>query len=238
VGDLDDLMEVAYSSDAVIMAWDLLHAPLISALSHRLLGGPTPLVALCDSEEVDYVAALAVGADIVLPMPPPVRLLKAQVAAHQRRRVALLMGNSVPEATASRRALRWTDEGRVLRAGPLAMDLVSLTAQVGGEPVDLTPIQFHVLALLVENAETTLTRDRFLSGIWGLDFETGTNVVDVHVHFVRRALKERGLSDVIRTVRGVGYVFELSPQRADGDRGPRRRTRGSETPGRVRPYGE
>jgi DNA-binding response OmpR family regulator len=100
-----------------------------------------------------------------------------------------------------------------VEAGPLMVDLASYTARVGPDPVELTPLQLQVLALLVENVGSVLSRDDFLNRIWGIDFETGTNVVDVHMHYIRRALRERGFDGAVKTVRGVGYRLDLEPSR-------------------------
>jgi DNA-binding response OmpR family regulator len=220
---LDDVLASARTADAVVVEWDLLQAPLVGALSYRLQGGATPLVALCEPDEVDAVAALSVGADIVASLPLSVRLLKAQVAAHRRHSVTLLRkarasveggepGGMEPVVyTANGSGAGHLLERRVVRAGPLRLDHAALGVEVWGAPVDVTPLQFQLLAFLVEHAGHVLTRDQFLSAVWGFDFEPGTNIVDVHIHFLRRVLKEQGLDGAIKTVRGIGYRFDVPP---------------------------
>jgi DNA-binding response OmpR family regulator len=61
----------------------------------------------------------------------------------------------------------------------------------------------------VENAGAVLSRDDFLTRIWGIDFETGTNVIDVHMHYIRRALRDRGFDGAVKTIRGVGYRLDI-----------------------------
>ncbi len=218
----DTLAGAAAGADAMLVEWDIQHAPLFAALARRLRGVPTPLVALCPSIETDCVAALSVGADLVHPMPPSASLLKAQVIAHRRGRVLQSAGEGngdrLPMPRAGRHAMRAHEPGarihRRVEAGHLVVDLSSYTARVGSDPVELTPLQLQVLALLVEHAGSVLSRDEFLNRIWGFDFETGTNVVDVHMHYIRRALRDRGFDGSVKTVRGVGYRLDVEPRLA------------------------
>lgn len=214
----EDLAAAAGAADAVLVAWDLENASLLAELARQLRSGSTPLVALCSAIETDCVAALSVGADVVHPMPPSATLLKAQIIAH-RRGHARAAGDDTYAVRGSLGAraryapARAHEPGarahRRVEAGPLVVDLSSYTARVGSDPVELTPLQLQVLALLVENAGAVLSRDDFLNRIWGFDFETGTNIVDVHMHYIRRALRERGFDGAVKTIRGVGYRLDI-----------------------------
>jgi two-component system OmpR family response regulator len=93
-----------------------------------------------------------------------------------------------------------------LRADALALDLVRRTASVRGERLELTPTEFSLLAALLRERGAPLSRRALLREVWGYEFDPGTNVVDVHVNRLRRKLEDRGLDDVIRTVRGSGYA--------------------------------
>jgi two-component system response regulator PrrA len=219
----DALAGAAAGADAVLVAWDIEHAPLLAALARRLRGASTPLVALCASAETDCVAALSVGADLVHPMPPSASLLKAQVVAHRRghalQPVGEVYGDRLPmPSRGGRHPMRAHEPGarshRRVEAGPLVVDLSSYTARVGADPVELTPLQLQVLALLVEHAGSVLSRDEFLNRIWGFDFETGTNIIDVHMHYIRRALRDRGFDGAVKTIRGVGYRLDVEPRMA------------------------
>ena len=75
-----------------------------------------------------------------------------------------------------------------------------------GERLDLTPTEFSLLAALLRERGAPLSRRALLREVWGYEFDPGTNVVDVHVNRLRRKLEDRGLEDVIRTVRGSGYA--------------------------------
>jgi two-component system, OmpR family, response regulator len=93
-----------------------------------------------------------------------------------------------------------------LRADALALDLVRRSASVRGERLDLTPTEFSLLAALLRERGAPISRRALLREVWGYEFDPGTNVVDVHVNRLRRKLEDRGLDDLIRTVRGSGYA--------------------------------
>src|SRR5262249_3708621 len=93
-----------------------------------------------------------------------------------------------------------------LRTEDLALDLLRRTASVRGERLDLTPTEFSLLAALLRERGAAISRRALLREVWGYEFDPGTNVVDVHVNRLRRKLEDRGLENVIRTVRGSGYA--------------------------------
>lgn len=97
-------------------------------------------------------------------------------------------------------------ETTVLRAGSVNLDLrtrrASVTAPDGTEQtVALTAREFALAEVFVRHGGQVLSRQQLLSHVWGYDFDTGSNVVDVYVRYLRRKLGE----DVIETVRGMGY---------------------------------
>ena len=73
---------------------------------------------------------------------------------------------------------------------------------VAGEPVELRPKEFDLLAYLIQNRGVVLSRDLLLERVWGYDYAGGTRTVDVHVAQLRRKL---GRPELIRTVSGAGY---------------------------------
>ncbi|WP_169335869.1 winged helix-turn-helix domain-containing protein, partial [Nocardia tenerifensis] len=66
-------------------------------------------------------------------------------------------------------------------------------------------------ALLAEHPGIVLGREQILSAVWGYDFATDTNVVDVFVSYLRRKLEAAGAARVVHTVRGVGFVLREQP---------------------------
>jgi two-component system, OmpR family, response regulator len=89
----------------------------------------------------------------------------------------------------------------VLRAGRLALDLGRLQADSGVGPVALTRLEVMLLRELMEHAGRSVPKDQLLATVWGMDFDPGSNVVDV---CVRRLRSKLGF-DLIETVRGAGY---------------------------------
>lgn len=76
---------------------------------------------------------------------------------------------------------------------------------MNGRPLHLTLREFDLLCYLVEHAGAACSRDEILESVWGIDFETGTNTVDVFIYALRRKLRSNGLPGAVETVRGIGY---------------------------------
>lgn len=106
-----------------------------------------------------------------------------------------------------RAALRKTgggqSDGNLLTAGGIVLNPDSRTVTQAEEPVTLTRREFDLLQYLMEHPDKVLTREQLLSQVWGYDFAGETNAVDVYISFLRNKLG----SDVVETVRGVGYML-------------------------------
>ncbi len=76
-----------------------------------------------------------------------------------------------------------------------------------GEPLSLTKTEFDLLETLMRDAGKVVTRAQLYEDVWGFDFETSSNSLDVYVGYLRRKTENGGRSRVIHTVRGVGYVL-------------------------------
>jgi DNA-binding response OmpR family regulator len=92
-------------------------------------------------------------------------------------------------------------EQTVLRYGDLALDLRTRYAHVNGEAVELTAREFTLAEALLRHPGQVLSREQLLGHVWGLDFDPGSNIVDVYVRYLRRKLG----APRIETVRGMGY---------------------------------
>ena len=90
-----------------------------------------------------------------------------------------------------------------LRVGGVALDLRTRWASVGGDTVELSAREFELLRTFLEHPNQVLSREQLLAGVWGYDYDPGSNVVDVYVGYLRRKLGAARLE----TVRGVGYHF-------------------------------
>ena len=98
-------------------------------------------------------------------------------------------------------------ETAVLSHGRLGLDLRTRRARVDGRDVDLSAREFALAEAFLRNPDQVLSREQLLSRVWGYDFDPGSNVVDVYVGYLRRKLG----ADVISTVRGMGYRFNVNP---------------------------
>lgn len=151
-------------------------------------GDGTPILMLTARHEVsDRVAGLDAGADDYLVKPFSLDELLARLRA-------LLRRSGV------------SGERDVLTVGDLALDPAARTVERGGRQVELTKTEFDLLELLVFNAGIVLSRDVIYERIWGYDFETTSNPLEVYVGYLRRKLEAEGEPRLIHTVRGVGYV--------------------------------
>ena len=83
----------------------------------------------------------------------------------------------------------------------------SMALEVDGRPLDLTKTEFDLLELLLVNANIVVTRDTIYERIWGYDFETSSNSLDVYIGYLRRKTEGGGEPRLIQTARGVGYVL-------------------------------
>lgn len=142
-------------------------------------------------EQEDRIEGLELGADDYLTKPFSPRELVLRVQAILRR---------VGEAG-------MTAGGRILRAGPLRMDLGAHHASVNGEELNLTPTEFRLLRALMERRGRTQSRRQLLEKAWDVESEVSarlnTRTVDMHVRRLRSKLGEVG--DCIETIRGFGY---------------------------------
>ena len=134
-------------------------------------------------EEPDRLAGLETGADDYIGKPFSPRELVARMKAVLRRT------ERHPE-----------EEELVL--GDVVLRRSAREVGVAGEPIELRPKEFDLLACLMQNRGAVLSRDVLLERVWGFDYAGGTRTVDVHVAQLRRKL---GRPELIRTVRGSGY---------------------------------
>jgi DNA-binding response OmpR family regulator len=108
--------------------------------------------------------------------------------------------------------LLWGDQGadvQVVHYGPLALNLETYQAVVGGRPLDLTYMEYELLRFLATHPGKVFTREALLSQVWGYEYYGGARTVDVHVRRLRAKLGEEHAS-LISTVRSVGYRFGQS----------------------------
>lgn len=137
----------------------------------------------------DRVRGLRAGGDDYLPKPFALVELVARVEALLRR----------PNETRDTRLI----------AGPLDLDLFAGIATRGGRALELLPRELKLLDYLVRRPGRIVTRSMLLQDVWGYTFEPNSNVVDVHMGRLRRKVDAEGEVQLIRNVRGRGYVFDV-----------------------------
>ena len=89
----------------------------------------------------------------------------------------------------------------------LSLDPVTRDVRRGERPITLTRTEFALLELLIANPRRVLTRSRILEEVWGYDFPTTGNALEVYIGYLRRKTEAEGEPRLIHTVRGVGYVL-------------------------------
>jgi two-component system, OmpR family, response regulator MprA len=96
---------------------------------------------------------------------------------------------------------------QLLRLSDLVVDRLSLEVSRGGRRIDLTRRELELLLAFMHRPRQVLRREDLLARVWGYDFTTDTNVVEVYVLYLRRKLEAGGEPRLLHTVRGAGYVL-------------------------------
>ena len=108
----------------------------------------------------------------------------------------------------SRRSQMTTPEDEVQHIGGLSINLEAKLIELDGNPVSLTPTEFRLLEYFVKNKNKVLSRIQILEQVWGIDFNMGTNVVDVYVNYLRKKIDNGSDQKLIQTVTGMGYILK------------------------------
>jgi DNA-binding response OmpR family regulator len=108
----------------------------------------------------------------------------------------------------ARRQAGGGEEVQVVRVGSLEVDLATYQVTVGGEPIDFAFKEYELLRFLVTHPGRVFSREALLNRVWGYDYYGGARTVDVHVRRLRAKLGAEH-ANRIKTVRGVGYRFDL-----------------------------
>jgi len=156
----------------------------------RLHNPELPILMLTALDAVeDRVNGLQAGADDYLPKPFAFEELLARIKALTRR-------------------TRYQAKTSRFQDGSLRLDPVARTCLYGAMPLDLTPKEFDLLAFFVARKNNVVTREEIHREVWGLDFDRGTNLIDVYVGYIRRKLQDAGCASKVSAIRGIGYKYE------------------------------
>jgi two-component system response regulator MprA len=97
--------------------------------------------------------------------------------------------------------------GRELRFADLSLDPRTRRVRRGNRRIELTPLEFSLLELLLANPDTVLPRSAIFEHVWGFDFGASSNSLNVYVGYLRRKTEAEDETRLIHTIRGVGYVL-------------------------------
>ncbi|ROR92758.1 two-component system response regulator MprA [Nocardioides aurantiacus] len=161
----------------------------------RKVGNSVPILVLTARDAVgDRVEGLDAGADDYLAKPFALEELLARLRALLRR-VTPVEGEA--------------DE--TLAFSDLSMDLASREVRRGSRLIELTRTEFSLLELFLRRPRRVLERSFILEEVWGFDFPTTANSLEVYVGYLRRKTEAEGEARLLHTVRGVGYVLREAP---------------------------
>lgn len=137
----------------------------------------------------DKITGLDAGADDYLTKPFEFKELLARIRALTRR-----AGD--------------TGASEKLTIGDLEMDLGSKTVTRGGKPINLTAREFALLHYLLRNRGRVVSRVDITENVWETSFDTGSNVIDVYINFLRKKIDKGFPSKLIHTLVGMGYILK------------------------------
>ncbi len=154
------------------------------------------LMLTAKTHEVDKIVGLEIGADDYMTKPFSMRELLARVRAMLRRSRMIPVENPPP--------------AEALVVGDLTLDLKRQQVSRDSVPLALKPRELQLLLFFAQHPGQVFTRTQLLDQVWGYDFEVATRTVDVHVRWLREKIEQDpGSPRRIRTVRGIGYLFEV-----------------------------
>ena len=189
----------AHKVDAVVM--DVMMPRLDGLETTRMLrgqGNDVPILILTARDAVgDRVDGLDAGADDYMAKPFALDELMARLRALTRR-----SGRDPDDAAAP--------EAQVLTFADLRVDLATREVARGGQRISLTRTEFALLQTFMEHPRRVLERSWLLNEVWGFEFPTTANSLEVYIGYLRRKTEGGGGSRLIHTVRGIGYVLRES----------------------------
>ncbi|MEG1305086.1 MAG: response regulator transcription factor, partial [Oscillospiraceae bacterium] len=152
-----------------------------------------PVIMLTARDAVmDKVSGLDLGADDYVTKPFAIEELLARIRSALRKK----------------QSVKFEAEAEVLHCSGLCLDSARHTVSYNGHKIDLTKREFLMLELLMKNAGIVITRETFIDRIWGWDYVGETNIVDVYIRYLRAKIDEVFGTELISTVRGIGYVLK------------------------------
>ena len=154
-----------------------------------------PVILLTARDSVtDKVSGLDMGANDYITKPFAIEELLARIRA--------ILRSSEKAAEKAPEPAEKEEDGSILSCSGVEMNTDSHEVTYNGQPVELTNREFLLLRTLMENKNVAMTREKLLCDAWGYDYYGETNIIDVYVRYIRHKTSD----DVIKTIRGVGYI--------------------------------
>ena len=154
-----------------------------------------PVILLTARDSVtDKVSGLDMGANDYITKPFAIEELLARIRA--------ILRSSEKAAEKAPEPAEKEEDGSILSCSGVEMNTDSHEVTYNGQPVELTNREFILLRTLMENKNVAMTREKLLCDAWGYDYYGETNIIDVYVRYIRHKTSD----DVIKTIRGVGYI--------------------------------
>lgn len=159
---------------------------ILKSLRSRSIKTPVIFLTAKDSVE-DKVKGLDLGANDYLVKPFAFSELLARIRVHLRQE---------------------KDTGKILKISDLEIDLINLKATRGTQTLDLTAKEFKILTLLAQKKGEIISKKMIAEIVWNIKFDTGTNIVEVHMRRLRAKMDETFTPKLIHTIRGLGYTLK------------------------------
>ena len=193
VGHPDDAAAIALDGNVDLMILDL-GLPgkdgLLLLEELRGQGFTAPVIILTARDDIeDKVTGFEVGADDY--MTKPFRFEELLVRVRARLRTSLAPTNAASPS----------NDELILQQGSITLDLRTRRIKVNGDLLELSAREFTLVETFMRHPDQVLSREQLLDRVWGYDYAPGSNIVDVYVGYLRKKLG----SEVIETVRGIGY---------------------------------
>lgn len=154
-----------------------------------------PVILLTARDSVtDKVSGLDMGANDYITKPFAIEELLARIRA--------ILRSSEKAAEKAPEPAEKEEDGSILSCSGVEMNTDSHEVTYNGQPVELTNREFILLRTLMENKNVAMTREKLICDAWGYDYYGETNIIDVYVRYIRHKTSD----DVIKTIRGVGYI--------------------------------
>lgn len=187
-------LDMANSENPDLIILDLM-LPVMSGIEVcrriRQAKNKVPIIMLTAKDDVmDKVMGLDMGADDYMTKPFAIEELLARI------RVAI-----------KRKTDENVDEPQILVYGQLTINDQKRQVTYNDDLIELTKKEYDLLRYLLENKNIALDREKILEKVWGYDYYGDTNVIDVYVRYLRSKIDQKYNIDMIKTVRGVGYII-------------------------------